>query len=75
MQADALNKELNQSPFEPVRLCLMDGTVVDVATPYLSFIQPGGRLYIARASRPKSAPIENVELIPVADISHLQRTS
>jgi hypothetical protein len=52
---------------------LTDGAVVDVATPYLSFIQPCGRLYIARASRPDSGPAENVELIAVGDISDVRR--
>jgi hypothetical protein len=73
MRTDALADELNQSPFEPLRLCLSDGTFVDVATPYLSFIQPGGRLYVARAKRTQTGATENVELIPVGDISGVQR--
>jgi hypothetical protein len=73
MRADALTDELDQSPFEPVRLCLTDGAVVEVSMPYLSFIQTCGRLYVARARRRESGPTENVELIPVSDISHVER--
>ena len=73
MRTETLANELNQSPFEPLRLRLQDGTVVDVATPYLSFIQPGGRLYVARGRRTEAGAAENVELIPLADISGVQR--
>lgn len=74
MRIDDLADALNQKPFEPLRLHLTDGSVVDVATPYLSFIQPGGSLYVARGKRTEAGAAENVELIPAGDISDVRRT-
>jgi hypothetical protein len=76
MRSDELAAELNQCPFDPIRLSLADGAVVEISTPYLSFIQPAGWLYVARARRPLGGPdknVEKVELIPVEQVSGVQR--
>jgi hypothetical protein len=70
MTSEALDHELNREPFSPVRLHLADGTAVDIATPYLSFINRRA-LYVARAIQGQGE--STVALIALADIVDVAR--
>jgi hypothetical protein len=51
MEAHALAAAIDRDPFRPVHLDMADGSCVEVPTPYLSFVDQAGRLYVARARR------------------------
>jgi hypothetical protein len=68
MTAETLAAKFDASLFAPLRLQLRVGGVVEIQTPFLSFINPRGLLYVARAARPHSGLPLNVELIPVSEI-------
>jgi hypothetical protein len=70
MTSEALDHELNREPFRPLRLHLADGSAVDVATPYLSFINRRA-LYVAQASQGEGE--SRVALIPLGDIVDVVR--
>jgi hypothetical protein len=70
MTSEALDHELNREPFRPVRLHLVDGSAVDIPTPYLSFINRRA-LYVARANSAQGE--STVALIALTDIVDVAR--
>ena len=75
MTPETLTATLDADPFRPVELCLTDGSVVRIPTPYLTMISPNDRLYVARASREGANAAGNIELIPLSEIKTVTRAN
>ena len=75
MTPENLTAALDADPFRPVELYLTNGSVVRIATPYLTMVSPNERLYVARASREGPDAAENIELIPLSEIRGVTRAN
>lgn len=71
MLPEAIDRELSQDPFVPVRLHMSDGNTLDVSNPGLTFIVHGA-LYVARTDRPHSRIMDDCQLISLRHIVRIE---